>query len=73
MDSMQLSLITASVDPIPDPPLIWKFQIDGAATDVTAYSAGQRLEFYYPENTSAPLPFKFLFVSMIMSQSLFLC
>ena len=47
---------TASVDPIPDPPLIWKFQIDGAATDVTAYSAGQRLEFYYPENTSASTP-----------------
>ena len=49
---------TASVDPDPDPPLIWKFQIDGAETDVTDYSTGQRLEFYYPENTSASTPIK---------------
>ena len=47
---------TASVSPVPDPPLIWKLQRDGIATDITNYSSAQRLTFQYPENSSAATP-----------------
>ena len=49
---------TASVSPVPDPPLIWKFQRDGVATDITNYTSSQRLSFQYPENSSAATPIK---------------
>lgn len=58
-DSSGLSVVknfTASVDPVPDAPLIWKFQRNGVPYDVTNYSSNQRLTFQYPENSSAATP-----------------
>ena len=58
-DSSGLSVVknfTASVDPVPDAPLIWKFQRNGVPYDVSNYSSNQRLTFQYPENSSAATP-----------------
>ncbi|MBT5716153.1 MAG: hypothetical protein HOI70_04495, partial [Opitutae bacterium] len=48
--------LTATVSPVPDPPLIWKFQRQGIVTDVSNYATSQRLTFQYPENSSAATP-----------------